>query len=179
MSVTDPKRMRNSLGSDDDPHYVGPLLERSPTIGRGHGMGGTCGTWAPSANPPHTHTRIPSPSVISKFHSRVCFDRAQLLAICKPPISSTTNQTATEVRRSTDGWRIFSIKSRLSAPSPPGAQLATHLPNRSTSVVSLAAELSVRGALSSIDLEISGDLGEFRVKFRNVSYRFECAAVPP
>ena len=121
----------------------------------------------------------PRPSVISKFHSRVCFDRAQLLAICKPPISSTTNRTATEVGRSTDGWRIFSIKSRLSAPSPPGAQLATHLPNRSTSVVSLAAELSVRGALSSIDLEISGDLGEFRVKFRNVSYRFECAAVPP
>ena len=114
-----------------------------------------------------------------QVHSRVCFDRAQLLAICKPPISSTTNRTATEVRRSTDGWRIFSIKSRLSAPSPPGAQLATHLPNRSTSVVSPAAELSVRGALSSIDLEISGDLGEFRVKFRNVSYRFECAAVPP
>ena len=109
---------QNIDGSDDDPHHVGPLLERSPTIGRGHGMGGTCGTWAPSANPPHTHTRIPSPSVISKFHSRVCFDRAQLLAICKPPISSTTNRTATEVGRSTDGWRIFSIKSRLSTPFP-------------------------------------------------------------
>ena len=95
-----------------------------------HGMGGTCGTWAPSANPPHTHTRIPSPSVISKFHSRVCFDRAQLLAICKPPISSTTNQTATEVRRSTDGWRNFSIKSRLSAPFPPGSS-ARNPPSKS------------------------------------------------
>ena len=53
-----------------------------------------------------------------QVHSRVCFDRAQLLAICKPPISSTTNRTATEVGRSTDGWRIFSIKSRLSTPFP-------------------------------------------------------------
>ena len=32
---------QNIDGSDDDPHHVGPLLERSPTIGRGHGMGGT------------------------------------------------------------------------------------------------------------------------------------------
>ena len=136
-----------------------------------------------AARGPHQRSdpprRGPPPQCHKQVHSRVCFDRAQLLAICKPPISSTTNRTATEVGRSTDGWRIFSIKSRLSAPSPPGAQLATHLPNRSTSVVSLATELSVRGALSSIDLEISGDLGEFRVKFRNVSYRFECAAVPP
>ena len=114
-----------------------------------------------------------------QVHSRVCFDRAQLLAICKPPISSTTNRTATEVGRSTDGWRIFSIKSRLSTPFPRELSSQPTFQNRSTSVVSLAAELSVRGALSSIDLEISGDLGEFRVKFRNVSYRFECAAVPP
>ena len=33
--------VQNIDRSDDDSHHVGPLLERSPTIDRGHGMGGT------------------------------------------------------------------------------------------------------------------------------------------
>ena len=58
--------VQNIDRSDDDSHHVGPLLERSPTIDRGHGMGGT---WdmrhvGPINAPPDAD---PPPSVISKF----------------------------------------------------------------------------------------------------------------
>ena len=55
--------VQNIDRSDDDSHHVVPLLERSLTIDRGHGMGGT---WdmrhvgpISEATPPHTRTPLP------------------------------------------------------------------------------------------------------------------------
>ena len=96
-----------------------------------------------------------------------------------PPINT---RTQTEVRNSTDDECKFSMDSDGITPNPPRAHPTTDHPNRSTSVIQSAIDLSMQIALSSIvtDFGLRGGANQCVPGglIPQVSYRFEYGKRP-